>query len=102
MYTFYLAKPGSTTYVIPSIVKDVSAILVAITIFLPGTPLLFGGGASSNIFCYILGGRVEYKGIHLTGPTSEPIFSISLVTFLHASSISSSPVRKTKISPYSS
>ena len=43
--TFYLEKPGSITYVIPSIVNDVSAILVATTIFLPGIPFLLGYGA---------------------------------------------------------
>lgn len=36
----------------PSIVIEVSAIFVAITIFLPFTPFLLGGGANSNIFYY--------------------------------------------------
>lgn len=57
--TFYLEKPGSMTKVMPSIVKDVSAIFVAMTIFLPGTPFLFGGGGSSKIFYYNYGGSVE-------------------------------------------
>lgn len=57
--TFYFANPGSMTYVIPSIVKDVSAMLVAITILRPGTPFLLGGGGGSNIFYYKLGGSVE-------------------------------------------
>lgn len=86
--TFYLANPGSITYVIPSIVRDVSAILVAITILRPGIPLRLGGGAASKIFYCRLGGRVEYNGTHLTGPTSYPNFSNSLVNFLQASSIS--------------
>ena len=86
----------------PSIVIEVSATFVATTIFLPGTPFLFGGGAGSNIFYCSAGGRVEYSGTHLTGPTSFPNFSISFVIFLHASSISSSPVRNTRISPGSS
>jgi hypothetical protein len=41
------------TNVIPSMVSDVSAILVAMTIFLPGTPFLFCGGGASKIFYYI-------------------------------------------------
>jgi hypothetical protein len=86
--TFYFANPGSITYVIPSIVNEVSAIFVAITIFLPGIPFLFGGGPASKIFYYIFGGNVEYNGTHLTGPTSGPSFSTSFVIFLHASSIS--------------
>lgn len=86
--TFCFAKPGSITYVIPSIVNDVSAIFVAITILRPGIPFLFGGGGPSNIRYYYTGGRVEYRGTHFTKPTSEPSFSISFVIFLHASSIS--------------
>lgn len=43
----------------PSIVKEVSAIFVAITIFLPGIPLLLGGGGSSKILYYKFGGSVE-------------------------------------------
>jgi hypothetical protein len=59
LYVFYLANPGSTTYTIPSIVSEVSAMLVATTHFLPGIPLLFLGGAGSNILYYWAGGRDE-------------------------------------------
>lgn len=45
LYIFYLAKPGSITYTIPSMVRDVSAILVDTTHLRPGIPLLFLGGA---------------------------------------------------------
>lgn len=38
LYTFCLANPGSITNTIPSIVNDVSAMLVETTIFLPGGP----------------------------------------------------------------
>ncbi len=82
--TFYFENPGSITKVIPSIVREVSAIFVAITIFLPGTPFLFGGGGSSNIFYCIKGGKVEYKGIHLTGPASGPNFSSKKLRYLLA------------------
>ena len=37
--TFWLAKPGSITNTTPSIVNEVSAILVATTTFLPMAPL---------------------------------------------------------------
>lgn len=82
--TFYLENPGSTTYTIPSIVKEVSAILVAIIIFLPGIPFLFLGGGLSKILYCILGGKEEYKGIILTSPHSSFYFSISFFMFLQA------------------
>ena len=48
--TFCFEKPGSTTNTIPSIVSEVSAMLVETTTFLPdGPPSLEGGGASLNI-----------------------------------------------------
>lgn len=44
--TFCFENPGSTTYTIPSIVNDVSAIFVATTHLRPGYPDLFiPGGA---------------------------------------------------------
>ena len=49
---FYLENPGSTTYTIPSIVNDVSAILVATTHFLPGRPNLFFPGGDEHIYYY--------------------------------------------------
>ena len=63
LYTFCLERPGSTTYTIPSMVSDVSAILVAMTTFLPGIPFLFLGGAWSKILFYYAGGNVEYSGM---------------------------------------
>ena len=47
IFTFCLENPGSTTYTIPSMVNDVSAIFVDTTIFRPGGPPgVRGGGAS--------------------------------------------------------
>jgi hypothetical protein len=43
--TFCFENPGSITKTIPSIVIEVSATFVAITIFRPGVPYLFGAGA---------------------------------------------------------
>jgi hypothetical protein len=102
LYIFCFANPGSITYTIPSIVREVSAIFVATTHFLPGTPLLFLGGAGSKILCYYAGGSVEYNGTTSILPTSSPSFFTSLVISLQACSISSSPVKNSKISPSSS
>ena len=49
LYTFCFAKPGSMTYTIPSMVKDVSAMFVETTIFLPAMPFFPGGGACRDI-----------------------------------------------------
>ena len=70
--------------------------------FLPGKPFLFLGGGGSNILYCEFGVNVEYKGITSRLGTSSPILSTSFLICLHANSISSSPVRKSKISPYSS
>ena len=79
-------------------VKEVSAMFVDTTIFLPaGPPYFNGGGADSNIFCCIAEEREEYKGTTLTGPTLSPILATFFVIFQHASSISSSPVRNTSM-----
>ena len=61
LYTFCLLNPESTTYTTPSIVNDVSAILVEITIFRPGFPFL-ASGADSKIRCCFFGGNDEYNG----------------------------------------
>ena len=46
LYTFCLAKPGSITYTIPSMVSEVSAMLVDTTILRPAVPPgVFAGGA---------------------------------------------------------
>ena len=48
------------TYTIPSMVSDVSAMLVDTTILRPaGPPLARAGGALSKIFCCMAGGSVE-------------------------------------------
>ena len=88
VFTFCLANPGSITNTTPSIVRDVSAIFVETTIFLPIAPFGRRAGADSKILCCKLGGRVEYSGIQLTSPMSEPRLSISRLILLHASSIS--------------
>ena len=52
LYNFCLEKPGSTTYTIPSMVRDVSATFVDTMTFRPGGPPgIRGGGAGSNICC---------------------------------------------------
>jgi len=83
-------------------VRDVSAIFVQTMIFLPGIPFEFAAGGASKIFYYAAGGRVEYNGTTLTGPQLSPCFSDSLLIYLQAVSISSSPVKNTNISPGSS
>ena len=48
---FCFENPGSTTYTIPSIVKEVSAMFVDIMTLRPGLPLGFGlVGAGSKSF----------------------------------------------------
>ena len=59
LYTFCLEKPGSITKTTPSIVNDVSAILVDTTIFRPIAPFGLFDGAGSKIRCCRLGGNVE-------------------------------------------
>lgn len=49
--TFCLEKPGSMTNTTPSIVRDVSAILVDTTHLRPMAPLDLLGGAGSKIRC---------------------------------------------------
>mmetsp|Transcript_59602 Transcript_59602/g.124513 ORF Transcript_59602/g.124513 Transcript_59602/m.124513 type:complete len:208 (-) Transcript_59602:1012-1635(-) len=101
LYTFCLLKPGSTTYTMPSIVSDVSAMLVDTTTLRPGgPPLTRGSGAGSKTFCCSAGGSAEYSGTHTTGPTSVSFWPLSSISILlHACSISSSPVRKMRMSP---
>jgi len=72
--TFCFENPGSITYTIPSIVIDVSAILVATIHLRPAIPFLFLGGGYSNIFYYYLGGNDEYNGIIFKFPTLSPIY----------------------------
>lgn len=58
--TFCLAKPGSMTYTMPSMVSDVSAMLVDTMILRPaGPPGRAAGGAGSKMRCCCCGGNVE-------------------------------------------
>ena len=60
LYTFCLLKPGSMTYTIPSMVRDVSATFVLTTTFRPGgPPTTRGPGAAENIFLCCAGGSDE-------------------------------------------
>lgn len=70
-------------------VREVSAMFVETTTFLPIDPFGLFGGADSKILCCKFGGNVEYKGMHFISPISGPIVSISRFIFLQASSISS-------------
>jgi len=45
LYTFCFANPGSITYTMPSMVRDVSAMLVETTILRPAGPPSRPGGA---------------------------------------------------------
>lgn len=86
----------------PSMVRDVSAMLVETMHFLPLRPFLLADGGASNIFYCIAGVNVLYKGITLSGGASSPSLSTSFLICLQAVSISSSPVRNSKMSPGSS
>ena len=57
--TFCLENPGSITNTTPSIVRDVSAMLVDTTHLRPMAPLGLLGGAGSKMRCCWAGGRVE-------------------------------------------
>ena len=62
LYTFCFEKPGSTTYTIPSIVSDVSAMLVETTILRPGAPPgARGAGAALKMSCCCCGGSDEER-----------------------------------------
>jgi hypothetical protein len=62
-------EAGEGTYTMPSIVSDVSAMLVDTTILRPAGPPLRAGGALSKIFCCMAGGSVEYRGTTSASPT---------------------------------
>ena len=51
----------------PSMVSDVSAMLVLTMILRPGLPLR-GGGAASKMRCCIAGGSVLYSGTTFASP----------------------------------
>lgn len=105
LYTFCFENPGSITYTIPSIVKDlyklhyvkiqcyVSAMLVLTTTFLPGGLPFVATGAGSKMRCCRGGGKVLYKGSTFISPASLPNLAASVAILRHASSISSSPTR---------
>ena len=86
--TFCLENPGSITNTTPSIVRDVSAMLVDTTHLRPMAPLGRLDGAGSKMRCCCCGGRVEYRGMQRNSPTSGPKFSTSFFNLLQASSIS--------------
>ena len=88
LLTFCLANPGSMTNTTPSIVSDVSAMLVDTTTFRPMAPFDLLGGAASKMRCWSWGGSVEYRGMHLISPISGPTLSDSRLIRLQASSIS--------------
>lgn len=46
LYTFCFANPGSITYTMPSMVSDVSAMLVLMMIFRPAGPSGRAGGGA--------------------------------------------------------
>eukprot|EP00438_Fugacium_kawagutii_P026864 Skav221160 [mRNA] locus=scaffold85:148155:154619:+ [translate_table: standard] len=99
LYTFCFAKPGSTTYTMPSMVMEVSAMFVATTTFLPGAaPGNLGPGAGSKIFCCSWGGNEEYNGTATSSPFSGKR-ELSFRSCRQACSISSSPVRNRRTSP---
>jgi hypothetical protein len=101
--TFCLENPGSMTYTMPSMVSDVSAMLVDTTILRPGGPPgITGPGAGSKIFCCCAGGSVEYSGRASSTPYCASNFGLSAAILWHMSSISFSPVRKSRMSPGSS
>mmetsp|Transcript_20057 Transcript_20057/g.43894 ORF Transcript_20057/g.43894 Transcript_20057/m.43894 type:complete len:130 (-) Transcript_20057:909-1298(-) len=66
LYTFCFENPGSITYTIPSMVREVSAMFVDTTIFRPaGPPFGRAGGAASKIFLLHGGGQCGVQGDHL-------------------------------------
>ena len=83
----------------PSMVSDVSAMFVEKMILRPGgSPGFRGGGAGSKMRRWRSIGSVEYSGSTQTSGTWSPTFSISAFVLRTASSISCSPVRKTRMS----
>ena len=64
---FLFRKPRSTTYTIPSIVKDVSAMFVDTTTFLPGIPPTDKASGASSKFL-LLTRHNEYNGTTFTAP----------------------------------
>ena len=57
--TFCLENPGSMTKTTPSMVSEVSAMLVDTTTLRPIAPFGLVGGAGSKIRCWRAGGKVE-------------------------------------------
>ena len=89
----YLPNPVSITNTILSIVIDVSAMLVASTTFREP------GGVGSKILAYRSEGNEEYIGQIINSATLDPKPLMRAVIISSAYSISSCPVRKTRISP---
>ena len=59
LYTFCFENPGSITNTTPSMVSEVSAMLVERTTFLPIAPFAFLEGGGSKILCCRFGGSDE-------------------------------------------
>ena len=76
--------------------------LVATTHFRPGIPLKFLPGAASKILCCCYGGKELYSGTTIILPTASPSFLHSSLICWQAYSISSSPVKKSRMSPSAS
>ena len=93
-YTFCFTTPGSTTKTTPGTVSDVSAMFVATTMRRHAR-----GGAQNTLAC-ASGGSAAYSGRICA--SSHSVSSASLtrsLSRLHALSISSWPVRNSRISP---
>ena len=100
LYTLLLLTPGSTTYTTPSMVILASAMLVEKMHLRPRLPFT-SIGRGPNICACFFRFNVLYSGKMSIKPyfCSIPL-SIKLANLAQALSISSSPVRKHKISPY--
>lgn len=91
--TFCLQKPVSTTYTMPLIVTDVSAMFVLITTFREEW------GVGSNAACCCAGGSEEKSGTTIRFRLSEGKVIMARRSLLQASMISCSPVRNKRTSP---
>ena len=91
---FCLTKPGSITKTIPSMVNEVSAMLVARTTFRAF------GGVGSKIFCCSSLGRFAYTGAIISSGIRFPSFLAISDIESEQASISSWPVKNIKMSPF--
>mmetsp|Transcript_15676 Transcript_15676/g.59484 ORF Transcript_15676/g.59484 Transcript_15676/m.59484 type:complete len:308 (-) Transcript_15676:713-1636(-) len=90
---FCFTNPASITYLIPSMVSDVSAMLVEkMTLRAPS-------GVGSKIRACWSAGRAEYSGRAMSSLMRPPSARVRSVMLSMADSISSWPVQKTRMSP---